>query len=218
MEKCPKKINPDTGGCIFSYRETVNYRYEYNSRCYQNCPEGTYEICHDLSEREPTTIIIPPTTVIIPSTIVILPPTTVITLPTTIIIPPTTIPLNQLTTIVDKIELSTISINEKIINELTNQIVTTNFIEKNIDQNNPNLISTSLLIPQNPNCNYENYISNKCTFPKSNINIDTIDSYIKVIINSFPPIGGRPIIESDGNTTIEVTTTENEKNCLDSQN
>ena len=35
---------------------------------------------------------------------------------TTIIIPPTTIPLNQLTTIVDKIEPSTISIKEKIIN------------------------------------------------------------------------------------------------------
>ena len=174
MEKCPKKINPNTGGCVFSCRETVNYRYEYKSRCYQNCPEGTYDdenlICHDLSEREPTTIIIPPTTVIIPPTIVILPPTTVIIPPTTvitplttIIIPPTTIPLNQLTTIVDKIELSTISINEKIINESTNQIVTTNFIEKNIDENNPNLISTSLLIPQNPNCNYENYISNKAT-------------------------------------------------------
>ena len=53
-----------------------------------------------MSEREPTTIIIPPTTVIIPPTTVIIPPTTVIIPPTTVIIPPTTVIIPPTTVII----------------------------------------------------------------------------------------------------------------------
>lgn len=41
MKLYQKKIIKDTGQCITSCEDSNQYKYEYDNKCYNNCPTGT---------------------------------------------------------------------------------------------------------------------------------------------------------------------------------
>ena len=70
-------------------------------------------------------------------------------------------------------------------------------------------ISDTVISPNSPspNCNYDKYINNVCI-------INEEGNFLREILHSYPIIKGKPVITTDGNTTIQITTGENEMACL----
>ena len=70
-------------------------------------------------------------------------------------------------------------------------------------------ISDTVISPNSPspNCNYDKYINNVCI-------INEEENFLREILHSYPIIKGKPVITTDGNTTIQITTGENEMACL----
>ena len=136
--------------------------------------------------------------------------------------------------LIQKTEMKTMDKNAIITTEVkTTQLNVDDIIDKNIETQikaneinekltsktnsefNNNILLSSILsskISENPKCDYEKYINDKC----SNINNDIIsdDNFIKEIILSYPRINGKPIIKTTGNITVEITTGENQMACL----
>jgi len=112
--------------------------------------------------------------------------------------------------------IETISVNDndsKNTNILTNlkytQIITDENINNNKETQRSKEISDKVISSNSPisNCNYDKYINNLCI-------INEEYNFMKEILQSYPYIKGKPVITTDGNTTIQITTGENEMACL----
>ena len=66
-------------------------------------------------------------------------------------------------------------------------------------------------------CTYTNFLNNLCTFAELNSD----ESYTKIkeeLIQTYPSNGESLIIETNSNSTFQVTTTSNENDALKEQN
>ena len=113
---------------------------------------------------------------------------------------------NQISTVIKSSQMAQEDITEKNTGTQKNDFISS------IETNN-NIFISSILTPEKPKCNYNNYVNNKCSFFQNNI-VYTEDSFIKDIILSYPIINGKSITKTDNNVTIQITTGENEMACL----